>query len=80
MCASQDHFIFLTLLIMSMIFVPPPFFDPAVGPYVLLCDVPYTSFNCVRCGSMFALCLFGECPGICTIGGRSHELYTCLFR
>ena len=34
------------------------------------------------CGCTFVLCLFGQCPSICTIclAGSTHDLYTCLFR
>ena len=40
----QEHFIFLTLLIMSMNdFCPLPV--PDIGPSVFVCDVEHTSFH-----------------------------------
>ena len=44
-----------------------PLFDPDVGPSVLVCDVEHTSFHFGLCGCKFVLCLFGQCPGVCTI-------------
>ena len=46
-------------------FCPLP--DPDVGPSIFVCDVEYTSFHFGLCGRKFVLCLFGLCPGICTI-------------
>ena len=53
-----------------------PFLDPDVGPSIFVCDeLEHTSFHFGLCGHKFVLCLFGQCPGLCT-----QELYTCLFR
>ena len=44
-----------------------PLPDPDVGPSICVCDVEHTSSNCGLCGRKFVLCLFGQCPGFCTI-------------
>ena len=44
-----------------------PFPDPDIGLSILLCDVEHTSFHFGLCGRKFVLCLFGQCPGLCTI-------------
>ncbi len=64
MCPARDHFIFVTLLIISD-FCPLP--DPDVGPSISVCDVEHTSFHFGLCSRKFVLCLFGQCPGLCTI-------------
>ena len=46
-------------------FCPLP--DPDVGPSIFVCDVENTSFHFHLCGRKFVLCLFGQCPGLCTI-------------
>ena len=46
-------------------FCPLP--DPDVGPSIFVCDVEHTSFHFGLCGRKFVLCLFGQCPGLCTI-------------
>ena len=61
----QDHFICLTVLIISVIFFPLP--DPDVGLSICVCDVEHTSFHFCMCGRKFVLCLFGQCPGLWTI-------------
>ena len=58
MCPARDHFIFLTLLIISDLC---PFPDPDVGRFILVCDVEHTCFHFGRCGRKFVLCLFGQC-------------------
>ena len=63
-CPAQDHFIFLTVYIISD-FCPFP--DPDVGPSIFVCDVEHTSFHFGLCGRKFVLCLFGQCPGLSTI-------------
>ena len=45
-------------------FCPLP--DPDVGP-IFVCDVEHTSFHFGLCSHKFVLCLFGQCPGLCTI-------------
>ena len=46
-------------------FCPLP--DPDVGLSIFVCDVEHTSFHFGLCGRKFVLCLFGQCPGLCTI-------------
>ena len=46
-------------------FCPLP--NPDVGPSIFVCDVKHTSFHFGLCGRKFVLCLFGQCPGLCTI-------------
>ena len=46
-------------------FCPLP--DPDVGPSIFVCDVEHTSFHFGLCGRKFVLCLFGQCPDLCTI-------------
>ena len=46
-------------------FCPLP--DPDVGPSIFVCEVEHTSFHFGVCGRKFVLCLFGQCPGLCTI-------------
>ena len=41
--------------------------DPDVGPSIFVCDVEHTSFHFGLCGRKFVLCLFGQCPCLCTI-------------
>ena len=44
-----------------------PLSDPDVGPSIFVCDVEHTFFHFGMCGRKFVLCLFGQCPGLCTI-------------
>ena len=44
-----------------------PLPDPDVDPSIFECDVEHTSFHFGMCGRKFVLCLFGQCPGLCTI-------------
>ena len=63
---SHEHFICLTLLIISMTFVLS--LTRNVGlRYILVCDVEHTFLHFGPCGREFVLCLFGQCPGLCTI-------------
>ena len=66
-CPAQDHFIFSHIADYIYDFCLLP--DPDVGLSVLvgLCDVEHTSFHFGLCGRKFVLCLFGQCPGLCTI-------------
>ena len=41
--------------------------DPDVGPSIFVCDVEHTSFHFGVCGRKLVLCLFVQCPGLCTI-------------
>ena len=53
-CPAQDHFIFLTVLMISMTFVLSP--DPDVGLSILVCDVELISFHLVcTAASLFVL-------------------------
>ena len=45
-------------------FCPLP--DPDVGPSIFVCYVEHTSFHFGLCSRKFVLCLFGQCPGLCT--------------
>ena len=46
-------------------FCPLP--NPDVGPSIFVCDVEHTSVHFGLCGRKFVLCLFDQCPGLCTI-------------
>ena len=59
-CPAQDHFIFLTVLIISMNVV-------LSLTQILVFDVEHTFFHFDLCGRKFVLCLFGQCSGFCTI-------------
>ena len=66
-CRAQDHFIFLSV---DYIYDFCPLPDPDVGLSILVCDVDHTSFHFGLCGREFVLCLFGQCPGVCS---RCHS-------
>ena len=81
-CPAQEHFIcshcWLYLWLVSS---PWPICSSL---YPCICDVEHTSLHVGLCGRKFVLCLFGQCPCICTIiviAGSTQELYrpTCLF-
>ena len=63
-CPAQDHLICLTVLIISMTVVLSL---TQTLVFLSICDVEHTSFHFGLCGSKFVLCLFGQCPGLCTI-------------
>ena len=63
-CPAQDHFIFLSV---DYIYDFCPLPDPDVGLSIFVCDVEHTSFHFGLRGRKFVLCLFGQCPGLCTI-------------
>ena len=75
-CPAQDHFIVLTVLIISMTFVLS-LTQMLVFLSLHICDVDHTSFHfCLR-GRKFVLCLFDQCPGLCNmyvIAGSTQEL------
>ena len=78
-CPGPFHFSYSVDYIYD--FCPLP--DPDVGLSILVCDVEHISFHFGLRGRKFVLCLFGQCPGLCTIyaiAGSTQELYTCLFR
>ena len=64
-CPAQDHFILSKIADYIYDFCPLP--NPDVGLSILVCDVEHTSFHFGLCGRKFVLCLFGQCPGLCTI-------------
>ena len=48
---------------------------PRCWSFYLYCDVEHTSFHFGLCGRKFLLCLFGQCPGLCTIcPGWQHRV------
>ena len=81
-CPGPFHFSYSADYIYD--FCPLP--DPDVGLSIFVCDVEHTSFHFGLCGRKFILCLFGQCPGLCTIChswqrfGSTQELYPCIFR
>ena len=44
-----------------------PLSDSDVGLSIFICDVEHTSIHFGMCSRKFVLCLFGQCPGLCTI-------------
>ena len=44
-----------------------PLSDPDVGISIFISDVEHISFHFGLCGRKFVLCLFGQCPGLCTM-------------
>ena len=62
-CPGPFHFSYSVDYIYD--FCPLP--DPDVGLSIFVCDVEHTSFHFGLCGRKFVLCLFGQCPGLCTI-------------
>ena len=52
-------------------FCPLP--GPDVGLSIFVCDVEHTSFYFGLCGRRFVLCLFGQCPCLCTICHSWHH-------
>ena len=62
-CPGPFHFSYSVDYIYD--FCPLP--DPDVGLSIVVCDVEHTSFHFGLCGRKFVLCLFGQCPGLCTI-------------
>ena len=62
-CPGPFHFSHSVDYIYEFCLLP----DPDVGPSIFVCDVEHTSFYFGLCGRKFVLCLFGQCPGLCTI-------------
>ena len=62
-CPGPFHFSYSVDYIYD--FCPLP--DPDVGLSIFVCDVEHTSFHLGLRGRKFVLCLFGQCPGLCTI-------------
>ena len=50
-CPAQDHFIFLSVLIIKSIYDFCPLPDPDVGLSIFICDVDHTSFHFPLFGS-----------------------------
>ena len=44
-----------------------PLTDPDAGLSIFICDVQHPSFLFGLCSRNFVMCLFGQCPGFCTI-------------
>ena len=65
-CPGPFHFSYSVDYIYD--FCPLP--DPDVGLSIFVCDVEHTSLHVGLCGRKFVLCLFGQCPGLCTICHR----------
>ena len=66
-CPTQDYFICLTRYSVDYIYDFCPLPDPDVRLSIFVCDVEHTSFHFGLCGRKFVLCMFGQCPGLCTI-------------
>ena len=79
-CSAQDHFIFLTVLIISMTFVLSlTQMCVFLSLYVML-SILLSIFVCAA-ASLFCACLVSvhvSAPYV--IAGSTQELYTCLFR
>ena len=70
-CPGPFHFSYSVDYIYD--FCPLP--DPDVGLSIFVCDVEHTSFHFGLRGRKFVLCLFGQCPGFCTICESSLKFY-----
>ena len=62
-CPGPFHFSHIADYIYDFCLLP----DPDVGLSIFVCDVEHTSFHFGMCAHKFVLCLFGQCPGFCTI-------------
>ena len=62
-CPGPFHFSYSVDYIYDLCPLP----DPDVGLSIFVCDVEHTSFHFGLRGRKFVLCLFGQCPGLCTI-------------
>ena len=77
MCPANNHFIFLTLLIVSYFrFCPLP--DPEVGPSVLVCDVEQISSILVSASASSVLVLYSQATSV-DRRGVSELFAECLF-
>ena len=79
-CPAQDHFIFLTVLIISMTFVLSLIHMVVLlSLYVMLSTLP--SILVCAAASLFCACLVSvQVSAPYVIAGSTEELYTCLFR
>ena len=79
LCSGPLHFAHIAYYVYDICPLP----DTDVAPSILvgLCDVEHNSFQFGLGRRKFVLCLFGECPGFCTIviAGSTQEVYTFLF-
>ena len=64
---AQNHFISFHIADYIYDCCPLPGPDPDVGLSIFVCDEEHTSLHVGLCGRMFVLCLYDQCPGLCTI-------------
>ena len=73
-CPGPFHFSYSVDYIYD--FCPLP--DPDVGLSIFVCDVEHTSFHFGLRGRKFVLCLFGQCPGLCTVWQHTGVVHLSL--
>ena len=79
-CPAQDHFICLTLLIISMTFVFSLTQTLAFLSLYVMLSILLSILVCAA-ASLFCACLvIVQVSAPYVIAGSTHELYTCLFR
>ena len=64
-CPAQNHFIFLTVLIISMTFVLSLTQMLVFLSLYVMMSILLSIFG--LCGRKFVMCLFGQCPCLCSI-------------
>ena len=79
-CPAQDHFIFLTVLIISMTFVLSLTQMLVFLSLYVMFSILLSSLVCAA-ASLFCACLVSfQVSAPYVIAGSTHELYTCLVR
>ena len=79
-CPSQDHFIFHTVCIVSMTFVLSLAQMLVLPSLYAMLSILLSILVCAA-ASLFCACLVSvQVSAPYVIAGRTHELYTCLFR
>ena len=79
-CPAQDHFIFLTVLIISMTFVLSlTQMLVFLSLYVML-SILLSILVCAAASLFFACLVSVQVYAPYVIAGSTHELYTCIFR
>ena len=79
-CPAHDHFIFITLLIISMTFVLSLTQMLVFQSLYVIMSILLSSLVCAA-ASLFCACLVSvQVSAPYVIAGSSQELYTCLFR